>query len=128
MKKSSDYIKVLFSLAFALMVLSSPFLANAIQLLEQPTQEIVSVDAPEDNHEQEDSGDHSASRVEQTVLVNAHGSISSILPLAAKQIYFSHYLPLILTDFQKYVKTAFEPTLLCYIKNILLFFSAPHAP
>jgi len=133
MKKRGDFIRVISTVLFALLVVSSPLLANAMQLMEEPSKEIVEIGTTKENgQEQEDagdhSGDHSASSIDQTIVVNGQGSITSLLPTAAKQLYFSYHLPIILSEFQKYVHTAIEVTLLCCIKNILLFYTAPHAP
>jgi hypothetical protein len=126
MKKSSGFIKIFTTCIFAGLVLFSPFLANAVQLLEQPVQETIGIDTY-DNADKEVPGDYQASIIDQSVVVNAQGN-GFILLLATKHIDFIGYFPVILTNFQKYVSTAFTPSLLCFIKNILLFFSAPHAP
>lgn len=126
MKKRSDFIRIYSTSIFAILVLLSPFLANAVQLLEQPVQETVVVETY-DNSDKEVPSDHQSSRIDQSVVVSAPGN-GFILSITAKHIAFIGYFPIVLTNFQKYVCTAFTPSLLCYIKNILLFFSAPHAP
>lgn len=126
MKKNSDFISIFITSVFALLVLLSPFMADAVQLLEQSSQEIAVVDKLE-NTEKEVPGDHQSSRIDQSVVVASSGN--GFIPLSfAKGIEFVEYSPVVLTNIQKYICTAFTPSLLCYIKNILLFYSAPHAP
>jgi|GEM_PF-5257774 len=126
MKKNSDFISIFTTSVFALLVLLSPFMADAVQLLEQPSQEIAVVDKLE-NTEKEVPSDHQSSRIDQSVVVTNSGN-GFILLSFAKGIDFFEYSPVVLTNIQKYVRTAFTPSLLCYIKNILLFYTAPHAP
>lgn len=128
MKKRDSFIQVLSTIVFALLVIASPLLANATQLLEKPSQEISSKASQNEEKSQEDNSNDSTSRIDQTIVVNGSGGFTSLLPTAAKQLYFEHYLPVVTIGFRKYIQTAIDATLLCYIKNILLFFTAPHAP
>ena len=128
MKKRGNYIQVFSAVLFALLVIASPLMANATQLLEKPEKELSEQQTSEENAEKDHTGDHSASRIDQTIVLNGQGGAISFLTSTAKYICLGHYLPLVITEFKKYIDTAIDVVLLCHIKNILLFFTAPHAP
>ncbi|UZR92333.1 hypothetical protein [Chondrinema litorale] len=128
MKKQSQFIRLLFTGVFAVMVLSSPLLANALQLIEQTEhQQYITKEVKDNADDDENQNDKNTCRIEQSVVISV-GTTSFVPFQPVKGIIFNYVLPVLLTNEGAFYQTAFTPSLLCFIKNILLFFSAPHAP
>ena len=93
MKKQSQFIRIIQTLVFALMVFSSPFLANALQLIEQTEHQHYIAKNTKDNTDENDvPEDQNSSRIEQSVVIST--AITSFVPFnPVKGIIFNYVIP-----------------------------------
>lgn len=126
MRKLNQYINTVGTTIFAILAFSAPFSANAFQYVELVQQRQI-IKNLAGNTEEDDSEDQHSTEISQQIVIPAITS-SFIAFHPVRCIDFAYSFSITLQNETLQSQAVIFPSLLGYIKNILLFFTAPHAP